>query len=70
MQLVYSVHARERMEERAITEEEIVAVITNPTRQSISRTGNLLYSGRVNGRELTVVIGRGSNPTAVVTVWD
>ena len=67
MRLVYSDHARRRMRQRAISEQDIESVVADPDIEHTDENGNPCYVGYPGGRRLRVVIARGSNPRVVKT---
>ena len=70
VQLVYTAHARSRMQQRHITEEEAQEAWDHPEIAYADRRGNLVHVGRVRGRRIKVVVARGSDPPKVITVAD
>ena len=70
MRLVYTQHARQRMAEEQLSEVDIEGIIAHPYSTRRSRTtGDTMYIGRANGRNVVVITARGSDPQRVVTVW-
>ena len=68
MEIVYSSHARERMEEREITSPAVEHLLINPDQVIEDRTADE-YSGRLgDGRRAIVVLARGEEPRVVITV--
>ena len=62
MKPTYTEHARLRMAERGISEEEVEAVLTDHVMSWTDRKGNPIYIGLTGGRRITVVVSQGSNP--------
>lgn len=70
MKIVLSVHARHRMEERAITEEEIRLTLESPDQERTEDSTHIAMKIRSNGH-LVIVIYRESQDTYnVITVID
>lgn len=68
MEIVYSSHARERMEEREITSPAVEHLLINPDQVIEGRTADE-YSGVLgDGRRAIVVLARGEEPRVVITV--
>lgn len=67
--LEYTRHARERMRQYGLTEEDIGAVVADPERCDWDERGNPVLVGRVAGRGVVVVLVRGGYPRRVKTVW-
>jgi hypothetical protein len=68
--IVYSSHARNRMEQRRVSEEEVEAVLTQSHTTYASRDGTTVYIGRPGGRRIKVVVRQDSSPPFVITVGD
>ncbi len=69
--LVVSEHARQRMQQRGITEDELSAAWnrrTTPLRPG-SRPGTMTFEGVGDGRSLVIVVTAGDH-RFVVTVWE
>jgi len=68
--LGYTSHARKRMQQRGITEEEIVECIQDYQIQHTDKKGNPVFKATIsNGRHLKVVLQK-ENPRKVITVGD
>lgn len=67
--LRYSNHARKRLTERKVTEEEAEAVVADPAVTYSDVKGNSCYMGEINGKSLRVVIAA-DDPEFVITVID
>ena len=64
-------HALQRMADRSISPNEVLAVIMNPdARYANERRGSETLTGRPGGRFVKVIIELGSNPPRVITVED
>ncbi len=70
MRLVYTLHARRRLADRAITEDEVEDCILRADRRGHTKTGNLIYMKAMGGRVVHVVVAAGSQPPRVITLWD
>lgn len=68
MRLAYTKHARDKMEERGITEETVERILASPDGVSIGETA-IIYNAMVDGVELRVVVARGSEPSLIITVF-
>jgi len=68
MNIVYTYHARLRMRQRSISEDEVEAVIGNADTRYTDPDGNPCYVRTISGRRLKVVVEPGSNPPVVITV--
>ena len=64
----YSVHARQRMQQRGISEQDVEHVIDNHDTSYTDRDGNPILIGAHQGRRIKVVIRKGSDPPFVITV--
>lgn len=71
MRLAIPHYARRRMEQRGVTEFDIIFVLSTPDtdRPSKDDPGRRVYTGRPSGRKVSVVVVEGSDPTIVVTTW-
>ena len=68
MEIIYSSHARERMEEREIAGPAVEHLLINPDQVIEGETADE-YSGRLgDGRRAIVVLARGGEPRVVITV--
>lgn len=63
----YSRHARERMRQRGISDQEVEHVIQNPELSYPTREGNTILEGTYQGRRIKVIIVRDSDPPHVIT---
>jgi len=63
----YSDHARERMEERSITRQEVEYVLLHHDIEYSDRAGNPIYIGGTADRRIKVVVRKGSNPPYIIT---
>jgi hypothetical protein len=68
--IIYSRHARDRMAQRRVSEEEVEAVLTRGHTKYASREKTTVYIGRPGGRRIKVVIRQDSIPPYVITVGD
>ena len=66
----YSVHARERMRERRISEAEVEDVLTNHHTRYPDREGNAVLIGHPGGRRIKVVVRKDSDPPFIITTAD
>ena len=66
--LQYSRHARERMERYHISDDEVEAVVSYPTRRDTTPTAVEHYGFIYDGRKIKVVTNRAE--TVVVTITD
>lgn len=70
MHPTYSYHARLRMRERNISEDEVESVLNEYHTSYTDKKGNPIYVGHPNGRRIKVVVAAGSNPPHVITTAD
>lgn len=71
MQLSFTRHARVRLAERPITEEEVAAVINGADIMVQRKDDCVEYTGRTAaGRRLKVVLAQDSDPYRVITVHE
>lgn len=70
MEITFSVHARHRMEERAITEEEIHLALKSPQKKGTQGNTDVAMRIRSNGHLLIVIYRKNANSYLVVTVID
>lgn len=67
----YKDHARTRMKERKISEEEVEYCLKNYDISYTDNKGNPIYvSYTPSGRRIKVVVETNSNPIVVITVGD
>ncbi len=69
MRLVYTLHARRRLFDRDITEDEIEDCILHADRRGRTKDGNMIYMKAIGGRVVHVVVAVGSHPPRVITLW-
>ena len=70
MKPTYSRHARLRMAQKRITEQEVESTISEYDIFYGDKNGNPIYVSHLGGRRIAVVISQSSDPPHVVTVWD
>lgn len=72
MNLVFSRHAHQRMNQRDITESDVIACLSN-AHQSVVNVDSTTYLGHVRGRTLKVVVRNsqdaGTEMFVITTVW-
>ncbi|MCY3881075.1 MAG: DUF4258 domain-containing protein [Dehalococcoidia bacterium] len=68
MTIAYSRHARDKMEERGITEQVVQQILDSPDGVAVGETA-VIYNAMVNGVELRVVVARATDPVLVITVF-
>lgn len=68
MRLVYTLHARSRMMERGISENDVELVLSNPDSVGEGRDGALIASRRMGGRTVKIIYNLKGNNTVVITV--
>lgn len=68
MDIVYTRHARLRMDRRAITEQEIEYTLGHAHTRFTDPDGNPVFIASIGERRLKVVTARGATPTRVITV--
>ncbi len=68
MRIAYSRHARDKMEERGITEQVVQQILDAPDGVAVGETA-VIYNAMVNGVELRVVVARATDPSLVITVF-
>ena len=72
MEIVYTVHARDMLAERAIPDTWVVRAVESPLRTETHDDGTTHYLGEVperSGRILRVVMNTEASPPIVVTVF-
>lgn len=74
MGLRYDLHARQRMRERAITEQEVEAVVADPhlvfpSKHRDARGEREARVGVINGRRLQVIVTK-TDPPWIVTAFE
>ena len=62
-------HAKRRMRERGIKEEEVEYCLNNHDISHTDKKGNPIYVAFIKGRRIKVVVEK-ENPTVVITVAD
>ena len=70
MEITFSAHARHRMEERTITEEEIHLALESPQKEATEGDTDVAMRLRQNGHLLIVIYQRNENAYHVITVID
>ncbi len=68
MGVTYSLHARQRMVKRGITETDIEYVLRHHHTTHPDLDGNPCFIGTIGERRLHVVVSLGSDPPHIVTV--
>jgi hypothetical protein len=68
--LHYTRHARSRMRQRHVTEEEVQAVLGSGTQPRPDAKGNMIYVAHPNGRRIKVVVDARVSPWTVITAGD
>ena len=69
MSLVFTRHARKRMDERGVTAAEVETVLRRPTGQRPGDGGNIVVQGELAlGRIIEVVVS-GTDREFVISVW-
>ena len=70
MEIRYTLHARDQMQERRITETHVGEALANPeeTFTGISITGAWVYHKRVGRRRIYVLVEPYSDPMVVISV--
>lgn len=69
MAVRYTAHAREQMQARSVTEDEVEAVLPDPDIRYAGRNGNPVLIRWVGGRRIKVVVAQ-DDPELVITVGD
>lgn len=69
MNLDYSLHARKRMRQRRISEEEVESCLQNQEILYTDKKGNPKYKAHIGKRYIKVVVAK-DNPNFVITVED
>jgi len=71
--ITFSPHAKQRLEEREITERQVRIIIgggsRTPEASSAGERRRWRYLGRINGRSITVITAEDSEAVLVVTVF-
>ena len=70
MEITFSVHARHRMAERVITEEEIHSALEDPQKKGTEGDTDVAMRVRSNGHLLIVIYRKSGNKYHVITVID
>jgi len=65
----YLLHARKRMKQRGITEEEVEACLQSRDILYFDKKGNPKYAAHIGNRYIKVVVQK-ENPSMVITVED
>ncbi len=68
--LYYTKHARDQMQARDISEDEVEAVLRSYHTHYADRNGNDIYVGHPGGRRVKVVVAKNSKPPLVITAAD
>ena len=69
MSLVFTRHAKKRMDERGVTAAEVETVLRRPIGQRPGNGGNIIVQGQVTlGRAIEVVVS-GTDRESVISVW-
>jgi hypothetical protein len=69
-ELSFTFHAKKRMSERHITEEQIVNVLEKPDKETKARLRGCRHAERKLGlRNIGVVYQEGRNIIKIITVW-
>jgi hypothetical protein len=68
MRLIYTLHARSRMLERGISEEDVEFVLSNPDFVDEGRDGALIASRKINGKSVKIIYNLKGNNTIIITV--
>ena len=69
MNLEYSLHARKRMKQRRISEEEVKSCLQSHEILYTDKKGNPKYTAVIGGRCIKVIVSK-DNPNYVITVED
>ena len=70
MKIKFSRHAKRRMKERAIMEDDIVEAIKNPDQITPSIKGRVNYIKNLGGKHLKVTCKEESNAYHIITVMN
>ena len=70
MVCTYTMHARERMAQRQITESEVEATLRDHHTEYLDKKGNLVCIGHPDGRRIKIVIQKDSHPPHIITAAD
>ncbi len=68
MTIRYTIHARERLAERNVTEADVERILANYHTMYHDRKGNPNYVGSLGERRVRVVVAAGVTPTLVITI--
>lgn len=68
MEVIYSRHSRERMEERAIASPMVERLLSHPERIIHGETADEYHGTLEDGRRVIIVLSRGVEPRTVITV--
>jgi len=64
----YTIHARERLVERDVTEADVELILANYHTMYHDRKGNPNYVGTVGERRVRIVVAAGVTPPLVITI--
>ena len=68
--LVYTLHAREQMAERGVTEADVERVLAAHDMSGLDPDGNVRLSGQIAPRNrLLIVVAKDSQPLRIISVW-
>jgi len=71
--IVFSAHARSRMAQRSISEKQVQTILGGgtciPEPDAPAARGRWRYSGRVDGRLVTIIVAREKDALIVVTAY-
>lgn len=70
MQIVYTNHARKRMNERNISEEEVELCLEHHHTSYKDKKGNPIYKADIGSRQIKVVVDKSFPGKMIITVAD
>lgn len=70
VEIIFSAHAQHRMEERAISEDEIRLMLESPQKEGIKWDTNVTMRLRSNGHLLIVIYRKDEKTHHIITVID
>jgi hypothetical protein len=69
--IYYTEHAKDRMRQRGITEDEVEYGLQNYHTRYLDETGNPIYRTDLpNGKHIKIVVAGNKNETTIITVAD
>ncbi len=70
MKITLTEHAKRKIAEREITEEQVIACVENPDSFEIGQSKRLILQRRLNGKVLRVIIEQQNAEAKVITAYE